>query len=939
MKHRLISVILILALLCFPLPARIEAASVPAGPSEDAPCEHEYEPEVVPPACTEDGFTRYTCVKCGDSYEDDFTYALLHDWPKDGTVTQAPTETGRGVLTFTCARCGATKDRPLAAGNEKAHREEILFISDLHSGRNAENGYHNLRAMFRLLRENDDFIPEVVAGGGDYLESRTYDDADWPHSFEVLHDIMYETSPDTVQALTAGNHDWEWSRQSEETLEKLLGFPRVCNSYSGDDFELFQIGAHKNGSDQEEFLEEDIAKLRVFLDSMAGSGKLIFIQTHWPLHYGYNGSNRSTKNADLMIELLNEYAAQLDICFVWGHNHNQDAMRHKVLVSGDELRITKKEYRTLQFTYVNAGCLNERHAKEGAGPEDSYYGPGYLLEARIRDDTLILDYGHITGAWPDPENAAYDHDADLLYVPDIQEARPSHHEIPLLHRAACDHVFSEETTAATCTEPGLVVRVCAKCGLRTEEALPALGHDLTAHAAAAPTCTEVGWDAYDTCTRCDYTTCKELPALGHDLTAHAAAAPSCTKTGWEAYETCSRCDHSTYKELPALGHDPVTDSAEAASCTQPGRSAGSHCARCGEVFAAQETVPALGHDWGAWTAARTDAEVLWTKGCTRCDAEETNTVQIAALAALIAEAEAADREGTTGEAWANLSAALVEAKRIFDAAEDQTSVDAAAQTLTTALAALQIKLDVTGLLAAIANARALDPDEYTEESAAVLQAALKAAEDALQSRDQTVIYAAADRLNAAIDALERKPFRFADVQDPDAFFFAPVYWAYGHTPQITTGVSDTQFGPGQSCTRAQVVTFLWRAANSPSTAQANNPFGDVSESNYYYNAVLWAVERGITAGTGEGKFSPNAVCTRAQTVTFLWRAAGEPAVGSDIAPQNPFTDVKETAYYYSAVLWAVNAGVTAGTGAGSFSPNAVCTRGQVVTFLYRSCAR
>ena len=163
------------------------------------PCAHEFEPVVTAPTCTERGHTTYTCALCGKYYVSDYTDELLHDWPKEGAVAREPTETERGVLTFTCSRCGQTRERPLAAGSERAHKNEILFISDLHSGRNAENGYHNLRAMFRLLRENDDFVPEVVAGGGDYLESRTYDDVDWPHCFEVLHDIMYQASPDTAQ--------------------------------------------------------------------------------------------------------------------------------------------------------------------------------------------------------------------------------------------------------------------------------------------------------------------------------------------------------------------------------------------------------------------------------------------------------------------------------------------------------------------------------------------------------------------------------------------------------------------------------------------------------------------------------------------------------------------------------------------------------------------
>ena len=149
---------------------------------------------------------------------------------------------------------------------------------------------------------------------------------------------------------------------------------------------------------------------------------------------------------------------------------------------------------------------------------------------------------------------------------------------------------------------------------------------------------------------------------------------------------------------------------------------------------------------------------------------------------------------------------------------------------------------------------------------------------------------------------------------------------------ITYGVDATHFGPSQSCTRAHVVTFLWRAAGSPEPASGSNPFTDVAQGSFYYKAVLWAVEKGITAGTSATTFSPNAECTRGQIVTFLWRSQNKPAVsGSSI-----FTDVAPGTYYHDAVLWAVANGITNGMGEGIFAPNATCNRGQVVTFLYRA---
>ena len=179
------------------------------------------------------------------------------------------------------------------------------------------------------------------------------------------------------------------------------------------------------------------------------------------------------------------------------------------------------------------------------------------------------------------------------------------------------------------------------------------------------------------------------------------------------------------------------------------------------------------------------------------------------------------------------------------------------------------------------------------------------------------------------------PVSFEDLAE-GAFYYDAVMWAVARDPQVTAGTDTTHFSPNASCTRAQVVTFLWRAKGQPEPTKTDNPFIDVKDGAYYYKAVLWAVENGVTAGTGADTFSPNASCTRAQVVTFLWRAAGQPKPGNT---NNPFTDVKDTAYYIKAVLWAVEKGITTGTGAGKFSPNKTCTRGQVVTFLHRDLVK
>lgn len=169
---------------------------------------------------------------------------------------------------------------------------------------------------------------------------------------------------------------------------------------------------------------------------------------------------------------------------------------------------------------------------------------------------------------------------------------------------------------------------------------------------------------------------------------------------------------------------------------------------------------------------------------------------------------------------------------------------------------------------------------------------------------------------------------FNDVK-PGDYFYDAVNWAV--EKGITTGTSATTFSPNASCTRAQIVTFLWRASGSPEPKTASNPFTDVAANAYYCKAVLWAVENGITTGTSATTFSPDAPCTRAQGVTFLWRANGSKAASAAAS----FTDVASDAYYAPAVAWAAEQNVTGGVGNGRFSPDTTCTRAQIVSMLYR----
>ncbi|MBP8010072.1 MAG: S-layer homology domain-containing protein, partial [Oscillospiraceae bacterium] len=180
------------------------------------------------------------------------------------------------------------------------------------------------------------------------------------------------------------------------------------------------------------------------------------------------------------------------------------------------------------------------------------------------------------------------------------------------------------------------------------------------------------------------------------------------------------------------------------------------------------------------------------------------------------------------------------------------------------------------------------------------------------------------------DALE--PGHFTDVK-AGAYYEDAVKWAVDKA--VTSGKTVTTFAPNESCTRAQAVTFLWRAAGSPEPTASEMAFTDVKADSYYYKAVLWAVENKITSGMSDTLFAPDATCSRSQIVTFLYRMQNSP----ESKAENPFTDVKADAYYANAVLWAVENGVTTGASATTFDPAGDCTRGQIVTFLYRCLSK
>ena len=238
--------------------------------------------------------------------------------------------------------------------------------------------------------------------------------------------------------------------------------------------------------------------------------------------------------------------------------------------------------------------------------------------------------GHAWGEWSSAGNGTHTRSC-TNYCREVDTAKCTGGKATCSAKAVCEvcggeygekdsnnhDLVQHAAKAPTCTEIGWdAYDRCIRCGYTTRKELPAQ-HDLKQHAAKAPTCTEKGWNAYETCSRCDYTTYAEQPALNHDLVNHDAKAPTCTEIGWDAYETCSRCDYTTYTELPALNHDLVQHEAQAPTCTEIGWDAYKTCSRCDYTTYAEQ--PALNHDYQAVTVeptCETDGYTVFT--CSRC---------------------------------------------------------------------------------------------------------------------------------------------------------------------------------------------------------------------------------------------------------------------------------------------------------------------------------
>ena len=439
-------------------------------------------------------------------------------------------------------------------------------------------------------------------------------------------------------------------------------------------------------------------------------------------------------------------------------------------------------------------------------------------------------------------------------------------------------------------------KTCTECGANGE---------FSKHTGGTATCT-----AKAVCETCD----QSYGELGaHKLTKTDAKAATCTEAGNEAYWTCSGCgkyfsDENGTNEiekdswvLKTLGHDMTKTDAKEATCTEDGNNEYYTCSRCGGVFKDEagtqattvevETLKKLGHDWSNKNGI-----------CARCDAKCTET----------------HKPGTTCSVCHKYTSyPYVPGAPTYPA----TAPAAPNGTVTVSPANASKGANVTVTV---------KPNEgYVLETLTVTDKNGDELKLTDKGNGKYTFTMPGSKVEVKATFMEdNSVFNFFYDVPNDAFFYEAVKWAV--KSGVTNGLSDTMFGPYESCTRAQIVTFLWRAAGSPEPKTASS-FADVPASAYYAKAVAWAVENGITNGMTETTFAPDATCTRGQSVTFLYRALKGTASGS-----TNFTDVASDAFYADAINWAVANNVTNGTSATTFSPNADCTRAEIVTFLYRA---
>ncbi len=357
-----------------------------------------------------------------------------------------------------------------------------------------------------------------------------------PKVYDVISGTEKAGFPDAKQVYTLGNHDWEsgtfgGNRDKEAAFKAVFGFDRCGLTYSDDEMEIYMIGAQGEtgaGGGGEAFIQADIDAFDAYLSTVEGSGKVIFLQTHWPAHSAYNFKQRVVSNSDKVIDVINKHAEDTDIVWVWGHNHYEDEMRYVILQPGDQIMYAadtngsswgnprNPQYKTINFTYANAGCMNDmwylHDGHNDTNAQGNYRGPSACLSVAVNEGDITFTYNRIKqedGVW------TYAHDANLqIYNHNVLKEHPA---TVVVDRKTSDHEHQfevKEVVAPTCTEGGYTVEKCKLCDReRNTNPTEALGHDWDEGKETTPATTEHAGVMTFTCKRCGETKTARIPRI------------------------------------------------------------------------------------------------------------------------------------------------------------------------------------------------------------------------------------------------------------------------------------------------------------------------------------------------------------------------------------------------------------------------------------------
>ena len=500
---------------------------------------------------------------------------------------------------------------------------------------------------------------------------------------------------------------------------------------------------------------------------------------------------------------------------------------------------------------------------------------------------------------------------------------------------ALGHDWDEgvETAAPGCTNAGLMLYTCRRCGETRTEALDALGHDPQPVEAVEPSCTEPGTTAGSVCARCGAILegVEPIPANGHSTVIDEAVAPSCTEPGLSAGAHCDVCGEVLAEQEPieALGHDPQLIPAVEPTCTEPGSTEGCVCARCGEILEAPEEIEPLGHEPEIIPAVEPSCtEPGSTAGsvCARCgeileapeeieplghDYEATVTAPTCILPGFTTYVCARCGDSYVGDEVPALGHSYGEPSWTWS--EDNS--------LALATFVCPVCGDAKICIAEISEEVTLEPAPHVPGEKK-LTATVVFNGETYTDEKLVPIEATAHDCPCAL---------FEDMPAFGTPEHEAIDWAYVNG--ITTGMDETHFGTGTTLTRAQTAAFMWAANGKPEIDEADfaNPFSDVKAGKWYTKYVLWAADKGLVSGYSDGTFRPSGTLNRGEILTLLYAMAGRPSVEGI---ENPYSDVAPGKWYEAPALWAYDKGIERGED-GVFARSTVVLRETFVLYLYR----